>query len=89
MAVEQRQERATGRWRSRWCPAACGVTQRSSTGVSNAEEEDDMCEKRAWGYTSDPKGRGWLGKPATRIPTAGRGANTARKQHALGGAGWG
>ena len=48
-----------------------------------------MREKRAWGYTSDPKGGGWLGKPATRIPTAGRGANTARKQHALGGAGWG
>ena len=26
-AHEQRQERATGRWRSRWCPAACGKAQ--------------------------------------------------------------
>ena len=55
---QQRQERATGRRRRRWCPAACGVTQRSSTGVSNAEEGDDMREKGAWGYTSDPKGGG-------------------------------
>ena len=32
-----------------------------------------MHENRALGYSSDPKGGGWLGKPVSQVPTAGRG----------------
>ena len=53
-----------------------------STGVRNAKERDDMHESRAWGYTSDPKGRGLAeqaGQPDPHCgPRCGHRPGTAR-----------
>ena len=65
------------------------TTSAGAASATGQREREESNERRAWGYTCDPRGgAGWASQSASSRLRAG-GAETARKQHAPWGAGWG
>ena len=65
------------------------TTSAGAASAAGQREREESNESEAWGYTCDPKGgAGWASQSARSRLRAG-GAETARKQHAPWGAGWG